>query len=155
MPNKSLLKIKIPEAYKNKILHVGDEIFIMFSLCGNDLGYRYYPATILSISILGQWNVPKENVDSIRILNIDNDIVQLSQFSLKLEYYLNNVRQWTFLTMWKDFSKLYLPEEKDILESDIKKLNEILNMKKIYKEKLQEEINKKLKNWDYRGTIKI
>lgn len=152
---KNLLKIKIPEAYKNRILHVGDEVFILFNPCGNELGYRYYPATILSISLLGEWDRPKEDVDSVQVLETENDIVLAKQFTIKLEYYLNNVRQWTFLSMWKDFSKLYLPEEKDILEKDIKKLNEILDLKRTYKNKLQDQINNMLQDWDYRGTIKI
>jgi len=153
--SKNLLKIKIPEAYKNRILHVGDEIYILFNPCGNDLGYRYYPATILGISILGEWDRPKEDVDSVQIIETENNVVLAKQFSLKLEYYLNNVRQWTFLSMWKDFNKLYLPEEKEILEEDIKKLNEILDLKRTYKNKLQERVNDMLQNWNYRGTIKI
>ena len=152
---KNLLKIKIPEAYKNRILHVGDEVFILFNPCGNELGYRYYPATILSMSLLGEWDCPKEDVDSVQVLETENNIVLAKQFTIKLEYYLNNVRQWTFLSMWKDFSKLYLPEEKDILEKDIKKLNEILDLKRTYKNKLQDQINDMLQDWDYRGTIKI
>ena len=152
---KNLLKIKIPEAYKNRILHVGDEIYILFNPCGNDLGYRYYPATILEISLIGEWDRPKEDVDSVQIIETENNVVLAKHFSLKLEYYLNNVRQWTFLSMWKDFNKLYLPEEKEILEEDVKKLNEILDLKRTYKNKLQEKVNDMLQNWDYRGTIKI
>lgn len=149
--NKNLLKIQIPEAYKNKILHVGDEVYILFNPCGNELGYRYYPATILSIKVIGEWNP----VDSIQILETQNNIVLAKQFNIKLEYYLNNERQWTSLSMWKDFNKMYLLEEKDILEKDIKNLNEILNLKRTYKNKLQNQINDMLQDWNYRGTIKI
>lgn len=155
MSSRNLLKVKIPEAYKNKILHVGDEVFILFNPCGNDLGYRYYPATILSIKVIGEWNQTDEEVDSVQILETQDDIVLAKQFNIKLEYYLNNVRQWTSLSMWKDFNKMYLLEEKDILENDIKNLNEILELKRSYKCMLQDKVNDMLQNWNYRGIIKI
>ena len=155
MSNKNLLKITIPDAFKNKILNVGDQVYILFSPCGNELGYRYYLATILSIEVLGDWEKTEEQVDNVQIINTEDNIVLAKHLRIRFEYYLNNVRQWISLVMWKDFNRVYLLEEKEELDKDIEKLNEILNLKRKYKQKLQNQINDMLQNWNYRGIIKI
>lgn len=155
MSNKNLLKITIPDAFKNKILNVGDQVYILFNPCGNELGYRYYLATILSIEVLGDWEKTEEQVDNVQIINTEDNIVLAKHLRIRFEYYLNNVRQWISLVMWKDFNRVYLLEEKEELDKDIEKLNEILNLKRKYKQTLQNQINDMLQNWNYRGIIKI
>lgn len=155
MSNKNLLKITIPDAFKNKILNVGDQVYILFNPCGNELGYRYYLATILSIEVLGDWEKTEEQVDNVQIINTEDNIVLAKHLRIRFEYYLNNVRQWVSLVMWKDFNRVYLLEEKEELDKDIEKLNEILNLKRKYKQTLQNQINDMLQNWNYRGIIKI
>ena len=155
MNNKNLLKITIPDAFKNKILNVGDQVYILFNPCGNELRYRYYLATILSIEVLGDWEKTEEQVDNIQIINTEDNIVLAKHLRIRFEYYLNNVRQWISLVMWKDFNRVYLLEEKEELDKDIEKLNEILNLKRKYKQMLQNQINDMLQNWNYRGIIKI
>ena len=155
MSNKNLLKITIPDAFKNKILNVGDQVYILFNPCGNELGYRYYLATILSIEVLGDWEKTEEQVDNVQIVNTEDNIVLAKHLRIRFEYYLNNVRQWISLVMWKDFNRVYLLEEKEELDKDIEKLNEILNLKRKYKQTLQNQINDMLQNWNYRGIIKI
>lgn len=155
MSNKNLLKITIPDAFRNKILNVGDQVYILFNPCGNELGYRYYLATILSIEVLGDWEKTEEQVDNVQIINTEDNIVLAKHLRIRFEYYLNNVRQWISLVMWKDFNRVYLLEEKEELDKDIEKLNEILNLKRKYKQTLQNQINDMLQNWNYRGIIKI
>lgn len=155
MSNKNLLKITIPDAFNNKILNIGDQVYILFNPCGNELGYRYYLATILSIEVLGDWEKTEEQVDNVQIINTEDNIVLAKHLRIRFEYYLNNVRQWVSLVMWKDFNRVYLLEEKEELDKDIEKLNEILNLKRKYKQMLQNQINDMLQNWNYRGIIKI
>lgn len=116
--------------------------------------YRYYKGNVYAIT---NWNYglgcegrhPNE-------LDLDNIPESLERrLSVSVKYTKNNGNQDTAIVKATNIYRIYLLNELDRLEEDIRNLNEIYDLKLQQKRLLQNYIDKKLENWNYRGEINL
>lgn len=146
---------------EERILNVGDTIYVMFTPNNTMKYYRYYKCTITYLQL--GWGVTKNiNRPMFQTYNL-NDLKELEKQSsysqnknlltIGIQYVINNANKpvRNFILLNKDKHRIYFEDEVDIVEKDVENLNKILELKIKQKQELQEYTKTLLTNWNYRG----
>lgn len=131
----------------NTELKIGDSVYLLVSPTNKKPYYRYEKCNITDI-IRYKRQYSSEHINKI-ILSEFIDNINSVKFNLK---YVSAPQKYHTLKL---IDKIYLLDEKDELEKDIIKLNELLKFKNNQKSELKQFVNDLKKDWNYRSNINI
>lgn len=140
----------------SKIIQPGDKIFLLLSPNHKDK-YRYVEGVVKEISN----DIGRSKV-TLNLINLDDiykvprskrlGIDDLTHLCITVTY---GEHSCTYINNESKITKLYTENELDKLIEDVNNLNDILEVRRLHKQIVQEYIDTKLENWNYRGDINV